>query len=523
MENMHSLLKRQLRKQFGSTVPAIPEGESFLKSVNEAYWEFDADRKMLERALELSSQELMESNSQLRAILEAFPDVFLILDSKGIIIDLKTGSTTDLYMSPEQLLGKNIDELNPYTINSPFSKAVQQVLATGTITSLEYSIMREREEQYYEARLLAIPGDQVFVIIRNITERRVMEEQLLYLSLHDSLTGLYNRTYFSTEIARLETQPLRPIGLIVCDVDGLKLINDTLGHEAGDALLMEAARMIRKSLRRSDFVARIGGDEFAVILYDCTTEGLERVVTRIKENIKELNEKDAAIPLSISMGFAVRKASAQTMEELFKEADDNMYREKLFHRQSSRNNLVRTMMSALGERDFITQGHADRLQKLVCMMASALNLPQPQVANLKLLAQFHDIGKVGIPDSILFKNGPLNSGERAEMERHPEIGYRIAVSSPLLMPISDWILRHHEWWNGQGYPCGLAGDDIPLECRILALADAYDAMTSERPYRQAMTHAEAIKELKDKAGTQFDPELTSLFLSEIEKSIPGQK
>jgi len=468
LDNIHNLLRRQIRRQFGNISSAVvPEWESFLKLVNNAYWEFDADRKMLERALELSSQELMESNSQLRAILEAFPDVFMILNSEGFIIDLKTGSTTDLYMTPEQLLGKHIDELQPHTANLPFNKVVKQVLETGISTNVEYSTVGEWQEQYYEARLLPLPEEHIFVIIRNITARQIMEDQLRYLSMHDSMTGLYNRTYFKSEFGRLEMQPLRPIGLIVCDVDGLKLVNDTLGHEAGDTLLIKAASTIRDSLRHSDFVSRIGGDEFAVILYDCTKQGLESVVNRIKKSINELNSKDSVIPLSISMGSAIRNNSSKTMEEVFKEADDNMYKEKLFHRQSSRNNLVRTMMSALGERDFITQGHADRLQKLVCTMANLLKLPQAQVADLKLLAQFHDIGKVGIPDSILFKKGPLNSRERAEIERHPEIGYRIACSSPLLMPISDWILKHHEWWNGNGYPCGLAGDDIPISYRAL--------------------------------------------------------
>jgi len=517
LENMHNLLRRQLRRQFGNISPVVPEGENFLNMVNEAYWEFDADRKLLERALELSSQELLESNSQLRAILEAFPDVFMILNSEGFIIDLKAGSITDLYMSPEQLLGKQISDFEPYTINSSFSKAVKQVLETGIISSIEYSITREQQEQHFEARLLPIPGDHIFVIIRNITERRVMEGQLRYISMHDSLTDLYNRAYFNSEFAGLEMQPFRSIGLIICDIDGLKLINDTLGHEAGDAVLIKAANIIRESLRCSDFVSRIGGDEFAVILYDCTKEGLESIITRIRESINILNSNDSAVPLSISMGSAVRNDSSKTMEELFKEADDNMYREKLFHRRSSRNDLVRTMMSALGERDFITQGHADRLQKLVCIMADVLNLPQHHVADLKLLAQFHDIGKVGIPDSILFKKGPLNSRERVEIERHPEIGYRIACSSPLLIPISDWILKHHEWWDGKGYPCGLAGEEIPMECRILALADAYDAMTSERPYRQPMTHEEAIQEIKKKAGTQFDPELTGVFVAAMNK------
>ena len=523
MERIHNLLKRQIRKQFGNIAPENPEWESFLELVNNAYWEFDADRKMLERALELSSQELMESNSQLRAILEAFPDVFVLLNSEGFIIDLKAGSTTDLYIPSEQLLGKHIDELQPYIINSSFnltfSQAVKQVLEAGITTSLEYSIMRNRQKQHFEARLLPIPEDHIFVIIRNITERQLMEDQLRYISMHDALTGLYNRTYFKSEITRLDTQPLRPIGLIICDIDGLKLVNDTLGHEAGDTLLIKAASTIRDSLRYSDSVSRIGGDEFAVILYDCTKQGLEGVIKRIKESINVANSNDPAIPLSISMGCAIRNNFSKTMEEIFTEADDNMYKEKLFHQHSSRNNLIRTMMSALGERDFITQGHADRLQKLVCIMADALKLPQHQVADLKLLAQFHDIGKVGISDSILFKKGPLNSRERTDIERHPEIGYRIACSSPLLMPISDWILKHHEWWDGKGYPFGLAGDEIPMECRILALADAYDAMTSERPYRQAIPPEEAIEEIKQKAGIQFDPELTRLFVAEMEKIL----
>ncbi len=189
-------------------------------------------------------------------------------------------------------------------------------------------------------------------------------------------------------------------------------------------------------------------------------------------------------------------AIAQDITRLFKEADDNMYRQKLHHINSNRSEIVQTLMKMLEMRDFITEGHADRLQDIVELMAKHLNLPEYSQSDLRLLAQFHDIGKVGISDNILFKPGPLTEKEYKEMQRHSEIGQRIALASSELASMADWILKHHEWWNGQGYPLGLKEEEIPLECRILAIADAYDAMTSDRPYRQAMSHQEAIKEIK---------------------------
>lgn len=521
MENMHSLLRRQLRKQFGNHIPDIPGWDAFLQQVNDAYREFDADRNMLERALEISSQELLETNSQLRAVLEAFPDVFLLLDSQGIIIELKAGSSTELYMSPEQLLGHHIEVIHPDTINSPFAMAVEQVQQSRKLITFEYPVLLNQQEHYFEARLLPVSGDHVFVIIRNVTERRIMEDQLRYLSMHDALTGLYNRSYFKLETAHLEKQSHRPIGLIVGDIDGLKLVNDTLGHEAGDDLLIKAAHVLKESLRDCDFVARIGGDEFAAILYDCSTQGIEGVITRIKNNIVLLNSSNPTLPLSISLGYAVRTDASMSLVELFKEADDNMYKEKLDHRKNFNANLVSTLMNSMDERHFFNQDHVEHMQELVCIMAEALDMSPSQISCIKLLAQYHDIGQVGISDAVLFKKGKLNSQERLQIERHPEIGYRIARLSPKLLPIADWILRHHEWWNGQGYPCGLAGEDIPLECRILALVDAYNAMTSNRPYRKAMSHEEAIEEIKSKAGTQFDPELVRLFLSKIETKFPS--
>jgi len=346
---------------------------------------------------------------------------------------------------------------------------------------------------------------------RDVTERKSAEEKLTFLSLHDSMTGVYNRTYFTQFLANLSEGQL-PLGLIVCDLDGLKLVNDTLGHDTGDGLLITTARIISDCLGKNDVLARIGGDEFAILLPNSNDQAANQIYQDIKAAVAAFNGINHGLPLSLSLGWAVAANSPVNTEQLFREADNNMYREKLHSRSSGHSSIVTTLMQALQERDYITSGHADRMEKLVAAMGAACNLSAAPMNDLKLLARFHDIGKVGISDSILNKPATLSTEEYKEMQSHCEIGYRIAQTSPDLIPIADWILKHHEWWNGQGYPLGLAGEDIPLECRILAIADAYDAMTSRRPYRAPLTHKDALDELNRCAGTQFDPGLVRRFL-----------
>jgi diguanylate cyclase (GGDEF)-like protein len=171
------------------------------------------------------------------------------------------------------------------------------------------------------------------VMIRDITARKQMEDWLRYLNMHDKPTGLYNRNYFEEEMQRMQTGRFDPVGVVVCDVDGLKLVNDNLGHGAGDALLAAAARILMQCFRESDVVARIGGDEFAVLLPYCTTQVAESACRRIRENVVKFRNASPPVPISLSVGWAVKKGSAQTMVETFKEADNNMYQEKPANRE----------------------------------------------------------------------------------------------------------------------------------------------------------------------------------------------
>lgn len=350
----------------------------------------------------------------------------------------------------------------------------------------------------------------------DVTERKRYEEQLRYLSLHDGLTGLHNRAYFETEMKRLEKSRDYPITIVIADLDGLKLVNDTMGHNIGDEMLKAFADVLRSVFGSSDQVFRIGGDEFAVLLPGTDKEDADNIMKRMYAAFDAYNEKHPALPIKASLGVATALSPDEPLVQVFKRADDFMYRNKMLNRAGLRHNILNALMATLAEKDYLTCGHAERLKDICLKMGENLKLSYQQMNDLALLAEIHDIGKVSVPDSILFKSAPLTEKEWDIIRQHAEKGYRIALSSPDLAAIADLILKHHERWDGTGYPLGLKGEEIPLECRILAIADAFDAMTGERPYRKPMTCKEALEEIKRNAGSQFDPYLVEVFLSIME-------
>jgi HD-GYP domain-containing protein (c-di-GMP phosphodiesterase class II) len=208
----------------------------------------------------------------------------------------------------------------------------------------------------------------------------------------------------------------------------------------------------------------------------------------------------------------VKYTSQDSIQDVIKEAEELMYRQKLMEGQSYRNTIINTMLATMEAKSMETEEHAKRIKNICLTIGQEIGLSDKQLDELSLLAVLHDIGKIGINESILQKNGPLNEQEWAEMRKHPEIGYRIAQNTPELAPVAEYILGHHERWDGKGYPRGYTGTSIPQLSRILAVADAYDAMTNDRIYRKAMSQAEAIEELKRNAGYQFDPAVVEVFL-----------
>jgi len=353
-----------------------------------------------------------------------------------------------------------------------------------------------------------------FFFASDITDKINAEKELIYLSNHDYLTGLYNSRFFDAEVERLSVESELPLSVIIGDINGLKIINDSFGRIEGDRIIIEMAKLIHSCCRTNDILARSSGDEFTILLPRTDSDTAVSILKSIQSACKRYhtNISNETYHMNLSLGAATKETLEDNFATVYKKAEEYMNQRKLLEKKSSHSTIISSIKATMLEKSHMTEVHEERIATLSRKVGLVLGLSYTELDHIELLATLHDIGKIGIADNILNKPGSLDAAEWVEMKKHPEIGYRIATSVPTLAPIAEYILCHHERWDGKGYPQKLAGNKIPLLSRILAVVDAYDAMTQDRPYRKAMKHEAALDEIMKNAGTQFDPQIVEIFI-----------
>src|SRR3954447_10013852 len=385
---------------------------------------------------------------------------------------------------------------------------------------------------------LAVAGILVQAL-RNRVEELV--HRLTDAARTDPLTGLRNRRAFEetmkAEVERAK-RTHRPLCLLVCDLDHFKLVNDRFGHPTGDSALFRVGQLLSASRREIDPVARTGGEEFALILPETNGQEGYVVAERLREAVEDAFIEEA-IPLTMSIGVASYPNQGHEPDTLIAAADQALYAAKELGRnrtvvfsdevsliapspggkpdpEKAHLNTMISLAEALDHRDTGTADHSQTVGRYCALIARGLELDEAHVDRLQVAGILHDIGKIGLPDSILAKRGPLSDAERGQVLRHPEIGAEI-LRSEEFADIRGWIVAHHERPDGKGYPRGLRDDEIPLEPRILAVADAYEAMTSDRTYRRAIAKQSARVERLRCGGTEFAPRLVAAFVPAFDR------
>jgi len=478
--------------------------------------------RRLRKEVRKKTQELLCEKEMLDITLQSIGDGVVATDVEGAITLLNptarrmTGWDDDALGEKFTTVLKLINEETEEPVSSP----IEKVLKTGEIVGLaNHTALINRQGAKTPIADGAAPirdaDGQIYgvvMVFRDVTQEKQQREEIEYIMSHDSMTGLYNRWYMEELLNRYDQQD-NTCALIMGDLNGLKLVNDAFGHYEGDKFIRKIAAILKRCSSMRDIVSRWGGDEFLILMPDATVADAERFIERVTERCSA--ESDEKLQLSIALGYAVRTNEDESLQEVLRAAEQLTYRRKLMIEKSFRNSVINALLATLNAKSEETEEHAERLRHYCTELGKILGISNKMQDEMSLFSMLHDIGKVGINDAILQKPGALTEAEWLEMRKHPEIGFRIAQNNVDLAPISEYILSHHERWDGKGYPRGLKEEEIPVLSRILAVVDAFDAMTNERIYSKPRSHEEAAQEILRCAGSQFDPKIAQAFVEQV--------
>lgn len=452
----------------------------------------------------------------LEAILDNSSDAVCGMTGEGRIVFCNTRflALSDSSSSAQVLLRHvcKVLRLVPERACGPLRESLNQALKKGAPLRMTDLRLQAEGSRLIDIKLDLVPlagagPVKALLFLRDLSIEKARESEIIYLSYHDHLTGLFNRRYLLETMERMNNHHNFPLAFIMADMNGLKLMNDIFGHATGDRYLQELANVLRSSLRSDDIAARIGGDEF-VILLPRTGEGeAMEVIARIRSRCNAVNT--LPIPLSVSFGLSMKDSTGRSGLDVLNEADEMMYKAKLAESQQFRHSAIQFILRKLREEYPHEERHARLLQQLSSRLGARMDLDEAELTLLSEAAYYHDIGKVGMQGKSTFQTIPLTEKDREILKRHAEIGYRILGSSDKTKAYSEIILAHHEHWDGSGFPQGLKGDEIPLASQIILLADIFTRLTSETPSHDAMALDEAYQEIEKRSGTCFNPKLVA--------------
>lgn len=468
---------------------------------------------------EQNKKELYEEKTLLSITMDSISDVVITTDIRGKITYSNKTVQNLLGMTANDILYKNFKDVFPIHGDSNFDE-YYSIIETVCKTHQKQELTGElslTEARNISVELSASPilnkNEQicgVVIILRDITLANEKKKKIEFFSYHDALTGLYNRRFYYDYIDTFQKEDLFPIGFIMGDVNGLKMTNDIFGHMLGDKLLETVGIVMQKTIAKENIIIRWGGDEFVIIFTKATEKELYENVEKLQENLR--NTTITNVPMiSVSFGVAIQDNTWNSIDDILKKAEDMMYQHKIEESMQMRDKTIYALIEVLKEKQFESAEHLERVKEHCIMMAKALHINNDSQKRLEQLAYLHDLGKVGLPFSILEKPTTLSEEEMEIVRTHTEIGYRIASNLPSLHSVAMEILYHHESWDGTGYPCGLVGEEIPLNCRIFAIIEAYDVMTHNQIYKKAISSNEALAEIQRCSGKQFDPTIVEIF------------